>query len=184
MNEKTGEPFELRFIAVSPALGSSFIHYTQVLERLGIKSTIKSPEISNWLYRMRSGDFDRGAIWFLPDNIPTAHIDNFFNGELVDQPYSSNWANIADPAVDYLIDAIKNAETFENYSVAIRALDRVLLWNFYFIPGMAKTKVGIAYWELYGYPKPQPLTRITSHIDLWWWDEKKAATVLEYIGRQ
>lgn len=183
-HEQTGEQFHIRFVAVSPALGSSFIHYSQVLERLGISSTIKSPEISNWLYRMRSGDFDAGAIWFLPDNTPTATIDNFFNSALVDQPYSSNWANIADPAIDYLIEAIKNATEFEDYAAAIRALDRVLLWNFYFVPGMAKTKVGIAYWNRFGHPQPQPLTRITSHVDLWWWDEEKAAAVREYAGRQ
>ena len=184
VHRDTGEQFHIRFVAVSPALGSSFIHYAQVLERLGISSTIKSPEISNWLYRMRSGDFDAGAIWFLPDNTPTATIDNFFNSALVDQPYSSNWANIADPAVDYLIDAIKNATEFEDYAAAIRALDRVLLWNFYFVPGMAKTKVAIAYWNRFGHPQPQPLTRITSHVDLWWWDEEKAAAVREYAGRQ
>lgn len=183
VHRESGEPFHIRFVAVSPALGGSFVHYTQVLKRVGITSSIKSPEISNWLYRMRSGDFDGGAIWFLPDNTPTAHIDNAFNSALVDQPYSSNWSNMADPAVDYLISAIKNAETFEDYAAAIRALDRVLLWNFYFVPGMAKEKIGIAYWDRFGQPDPKPLNRITSHVHLWWWDEEKARLVNEYTGR-
>ena len=183
VHHETGEPFHIRFVAVSPALGGSFVHYTQVLKRVGITSSIKSPEISNWLYRMRSGDFDGGAIWFLPDNTPTAHIDNTFNSALVDQAYSSNWSNMADPAVDYLIDAIKNAELFEDYAAAIRALDRVLLWNFYFVPGMAKEKIGIAYWDRFGQPDPKPLNRITSHVHLWWWDEEKARRVNEHTGR-
>ena len=180
---ETKEPFHIRFVAVSPALGGSFVHYTQVLKRVGITSSIKSPEISNWLYRMRSGDFDGGAIWFLPDNTPTAHIDNFFNSALVDQPYSSNWANMADPAVDYLIEAVKTADNFEDYSAAIRALDRVLLWNFYFVPGMAKERVGIAYWDRFGQPDPMPLNRITSHVQIWWWDEEKAQRVNAHTGR-
>ncbi len=183
VHEETGEPFHIRFVAVSPALGGSFIHYTQVLERVGITSSIKSPEISNWLYRMRSGDFDAGAIWFLPDNTPTAMIDNAFNSEVVDLPYGSNWANMRDPAVDHLIEKIKTAEDFDTYAAAIRALDRVLLWNFYFIPGMAKEKIGIAYWDKFGQPDPVPLGRITSHVHLWWWDDEKAQRVLEYTGR-
>ena len=183
VHEDTAEHFRIRFVAVSPALGGSFIHYTQVLERVGISSSIKSPEISNWLYRMRSGDFDAGAIWFLPDNTPTATIDNAFNSVLVDLPYSSNWANMKDPAVDHLIEKIKTAKDFDTYSAAIRALDRVLLWNFYFIPGMAKEKVGIAYWNKFGQPEAKPLNRITSHVHLWWWDEEKAAAVKEYTGR-
>ena len=182
VHEESGEPFHIRLVAVSPALAGSFIHYGRVLERVGISTNIKSPEISNWLSRMRTGDFDGGAIWFLPDNTPTTTIYNFFSSELVDQAYSSNWANIADPAVDHLINAIKDATEFEEYSAAIRALDRVLLWNFYFVPGMTKTKVGIAYWNKFGQPDPQPLTRITSHVDLWWWDEEKAAAVDDYMG--
>ena len=181
VHAETGEKFHIRFVAVSPALGGSFVHYTQVLERMGISSSIKSPEISNWLYRLRSGDFDAGAIWFLPDNTPTAMIDNAFNSALVDQPYGSNWANIQDPAVDHLIEQIKDATDFETYAAAIRALDRVLLWNFYFIPGMAKEKVGIAYWDKFGQPEPTPLNRITSHVHLWWWDEDKATAVSEYM---
>lgn len=183
VHSETGEPFHIRFVAVSPALGGSFIHYTQVLERVGITSTIKSPEISNWLYRLRAGDFDAGAIWFLPDNTPTATIDNAFNSALVDLEYSSNWANIENPALDHLIEKIKTAEDFETYAAAIRALDRVLLWNFYFIPGMAKEKVGIAYWNKFGQPDPVPLNRITSHIHLWWWDEERAEAVNHYTGR-
>ena len=183
VHEETGEPFHIRMVAVSPALASSFIHYMQVLRRLGITATAKSPEISNWLSRMRTGDFDAGAIWFLPDNTPTSHIDNFFHSAQADLAYSSNWANIKDPAVDFLIERIKTADEFEDYSAAIRALDRVLLWNFYFIPGMAKTKVGLAYWDRFGQPDPVPLTRITSHIQHWWWDEEKAAKVAEYSGR-
>ena len=183
VHEETGEQFFLRFVAVSPALGSSFVHYTQVLRRLGIESTIKSPEISNWLSRMRTGDFDVGAIWFLPDITPTSHIDNFFSSEQADLAYSSNWANIRDPAIDFLIERIKTASEFEDYAAAIRALDRVLLWNFYFVPGMAKEKIGLAYWDRFGQPDPVPLTRITSHVQHWWWDEEKAARVNEYSGR-
>ena len=183
VHEETGEPFFIRFVAVSPALGSSFIHYTHVLRRLGIRSTVKAPEISNWLSRMRTGDFDGGAIWFLPDNTPTSHIANFFSSEQADLDYSSNWANIRDPAVDFLIQRVENASEFEDYAAAIRALDRVLLWNFYFIPGMAKTKIGLAYWDRFGQPEPMPLTRITSHVQHWWWDEEKASRVKEYSGR-
>ena len=183
VHELTGEPFNLRFVAVSPALASSFIHYMQVLERLGISSTAKSPEISNWLSRMRTGDFDAGAIWFLPDNTPTSLIDNFFHSAQADLAYSQNWANIKDPAIDFLIERIKTADEFEDYAAAIRALDRVLLWNFYFIPGMAKSKVGIAYWDRFGQPEPVPLTRITSHVQHWWWDDEKAAKVEAYSGR-
>ena len=73
VHERTGEPFFLRFVMFSPALARSVIPYTHVLRRLGIESTVKSPELSNWLYRMRSGDFDAGVNWFPAGQHPDPH---------------------------------------------------------------------------------------------------------------
>ena len=183
VHERTGEPFFIRFVAVSPALGGSFIPYTRVLRRVGIESSIKSPEISNWLYRMRSGDFDAGAVWFLPDNTPSLAIANAFSTAAANAPLSNNWANIRDPAVDRLIEALQAASTYEDYVAAVRALDRVLLWNFYFIPGMSKVKIGIAYWDRYGQPPAIPLDR-NVFVDTWWWDPDKAQAVSRWVGRE
>ena len=183
VHERTGEPFHIRFVAVSPALGGSFIPYTRVLKRVGIDSSIKSPEISNWLYRMRSGDFDAGAVWFLPDNTPSIIIANAISSAAAAQDFSNNWAKIRNPAIDHLIEAMNEAETYEDYVAAIRAIDRVMLWNFYFVPGMSKVKVGIAYWSRYGQPGWMPLNR-NAFVDSWWWDADKAAAVEAFVGRE
>ncbi|MDA0789615.1 MAG: extracellular solute-binding protein [Proteobacteria bacterium] len=175
----TGEPFEIRFVAVSPALGGSFVPFTRLLKRLGINTSIKSPEISNWLNRMRSGDFDAGAIWFLPDNLPTLLIKNSFASEEAGKAYGSNWSNLMDPAIDALIAAITGAETWDDYVAAIRAFDRVMLHNYYWIPMMSKTRHAIAYWNNYGKPDHGRLLRL-AFTDLWWWDQEKAESVRRY----
>ena len=87
---KNSRKVQCEVAAVSPALGGGFIPFTRVIKRLGITSSIKSPEISNWLYRMRSGDFDIGAIWFLPSMTPTRDVTNMFSSATADQEYSSN----------------------------------------------------------------------------------------------
>ncbi len=178
----TGEPFNLRLVAVSPSLGGSFIPYTNKLRRLGITSNIKSPEVSNWLYRMRSGDFDGGAIWFLPDFTPTLLVSNTFHSSAADQAYSSNWSNMRDPAVDALIAHMYKARTWEEFVAATRALDRVLSWNFYFVAVMSKTKNALVWWDKFGKPDHGILNREVVFHDLWWWDEAKAQRVLEFVG--
>ncbi len=179
---ETGEPFEIRFVAVSPALGQSFIPLTTLLTRLGISSSIKSPEVSNWLNRMRSGDFDAGSIWFLPDNLPTLLIKNSFASSEAEKEYSSNWSNLKDPAIDALIDAITLAETWSDYVTAVRALDRVMLHNYYWIPALSKTRHAIAYWNNYGQPEHDRLLRL-AHIDTWWWHEERANAVRAFRGQ-
>ena len=183
VHAETGEPFELRMVAVSPALAGSWIPYSRVLERLGIRATLSAPEISNWLYRMRSGDFDGGAIAFLPPNTPTMLIDNSFSSRAADQAYSFNWAHVKDPAVDVLVRAVYDAKTERDFLAATRALDRVLLWNFYYVPGTSKSSTGLAWWDKYDRVDHAPLQR-TGVEDIWWWDAKKAAHVESFLGAQ
>ncbi len=180
VHEKTGEPFNLRFVAVSPALGRSFISYTKVLEKLGITSTIKAPEISNWLFRMRSGDFDAGALWFLPDSTPTLLLSNTFSSAAADQEYSANWSNLKDPAIDELIEHVYAAQTYDDFMAALRAVDRVLLWNFYWLPGSSKINYAMVHWDKFGRAEYDRLIWVNSYVANWWWDEEKAARVAAF----
>ena len=174
VNAQTEEPFEVRLLAVSPALGGSFIPFIQALKKVGIEATVNSPEISSWLHRSRTGDFDGGAVWFLPDNIPTLLASNSFSSESLNIEYSPNWAHISNPAVDKLIEVAAAAKDKALYIAAIRALDRVLMWNFYFVPTMSRTHLAMVYWDRYGFIEHGRLTR-PEFYDAWWWDEEKAA---------
>jgi len=178
---KTGEPFHIRFVAVSPALAGSFVPFKKNLERLGITASIKAPEISNWLYRMRSGDFDAGAVPFMSTAIPTQHIKNWFTGSEADRDYSQNWSNLKDPAIDALIEAMSNATTWDDYVGAVRAFDRVMLLNYYWRPGMSKTRNSIAYWNKFGFPEDVTLRRMAIE-DTWWWDADIAAKTDAFTG--
>jgi microcin C transport system substrate-binding protein len=167
VDASTGEPFTLRLLAVSPALASSFIPYVQVLKKVGIAAQVTSPEVSSWLHRSRTGDFDGGALWFMPDNAPTLLVGSTFSSRTLGDAYSPNWAGIRDPAVDKLIGDVQHARTWEDYVAALRALDRVLLWNFYYAPAMSRTSQGLVYWNRFGRPDHGRLVRLAA-IDTWW----------------
>lgn len=176
VNADTGEPFTIRLLAVSPALGSSFIPYIQVLKKVGIKASVASPEISSWLHRSRTGDFDGGALAFAPDNTPGLLVSSTFHSRSVGDAYSPNWAGIQDPAVDKLIGDMEQARTHEDFVAVLRALDRVLMWNFYYAPTMSRTELGLVYWNRFSRAEHGRLVR-TAATDTWWWDAAKAARV-------
>ena len=181
VHHKTGEQFHIRFVAVSPALAASFLSFAKLLERLGITSSIKAPEISNWLFRMRAGDFDAGAIWFLPTYTPTLLVKNSFHSAEADKGYGSNWSNLRDPAVDAMIDAMQNAPNWDEYVAAIKAFDRIMLHNYYWQPMASNTRRAYAYWDKFGMPEHGRLRRM-AFIDNWRWDENKAAAVEAFTG--
>lgn len=182
VHRDTGETFELRFLAVSAALARSMVPYSKRVARLGVKTSISSPEISNWQYRMRSGDFDVGSIWFLPEVPPNNLLKRQFYSTNADLDYSYNWSNMRDPAVDALIDAVHGAQNWAEYVAACRAFDRVMQWNFYFVPSSTKDEQALVHWDKFGRPENQvPLTRHPM-VPTWWYDQEKAAAVRKYLG--
>ena len=125
---------------------------------------------------MRVGDFEGGMVWFIPDHTPGLMLMNSFLSTSADQEYGGNWAHIKNPAVDNLIYKVITARTEQDFLAATRALDRVLLWNFYFIPGMSRVQAALVWWDKFGRPE-QPVMKRQTALDTWWWDEAKAARV-------
>ncbi|MEM7001073.1 MAG: hypothetical protein AAF529_09810 [Pseudomonadota bacterium] len=57
-----------------------------------------------------------------------------------------------------------------------------MLWNHYFVPSGSKTQQAMAFWDKFGRPPDQaPLNR-QPQVPTWWFDEQKAAAVLEFVG--
>jgi microcin C transport system substrate-binding protein len=111
-------------------------------------------------------------------------IRNSFLSSEADKPYGSNWSNLRDPAIDALIQAIGEAHTWDDYVAAIRAFDRVMLHNYYWVPMMSKTRQALAWWDKYGIPEHERLSRL-AFVSLWWWDQEKAARVASFSrGKQ
>ena len=73
----------------------------------------------------------------------------FWGSQAADRPGSRNTFGIKNPAVDALIDRIIFAKDRAGLVAATKALDRVLLWNFYVVPQFTyshfrATRAGIA----------------------------------------
>ena len=86
-------------------------------------------------------------------------------------------------AVDALIKAMANAKTIDELRTASRALDRVVMWNYWQVPDLYFSKLPTSYWDKFGRPKVMPkYYSIDSALDLqpaWpittWWIRDPAA---------
>ena len=134
VNKETDQPFTIDFVFVSPFGIRSNMPFMAQLNRFGIATTARAPEVSNWLYRSRTGSFDGNGQNYDPSPMPGLQLRNRFGSASADIDYGQNWPGIKNPVVDSLIESVNRARTAEDVYAATRALDRVLLWNFYFIP--------------------------------------------------
>ena len=176
VSKETGEPFTIDFIFVSPFGIRSNMPFMAQLNRVGIATSARAPEVSNWLYRSRTGSFDGNGQNYDPTPMPGLQLRNRFGSASADVDYGQNWPGIKNPAIDSLIETVNRARTAEDLYAATRALDRVLLWSFYFIPGPSAPGLRLAYWDRFGQVGSEGLSHVP-YVDAWWWDAEKAARV-------
>ncbi len=182
VHTETGEPFTIEFVVIAPALVRLLIVYMDSLNRIGIDARARAIEQANYFNRMQHRQFESTRQNFIPGSLPGPNLRHQFSSEAAEQSGSLNWAGIQDPVVDYLIERIINADSEEALLTATRAFDRVMLWNFYYIPGLADADVRYVHWNRFGMPEGQALRR-PAHIDTWWFDEEKSRQVDEWHGR-
>jgi microcin C transport system substrate-binding protein len=84
---------------------------------------------------------------------------------------------IKNPAVDAMIERVIFAKSREELEAATRALDRVLLWNFYVVPQWTYPFTRTARWDRFSRPAVMPKYGQSAFPTIWWWDADKAAKV-------
>ena len=178
---RTGEPFTIEFLIRDPAFERVAIRYRDTLSRIGVDMSVRSVDTPQYVNRARERNFDMIYLGWAQSLSPGNEQRDFFGSEAADRSASRNWIGIQNPAVDKLIDRLIFAENREELIAATRALDRVLLWNHYVIPGWTLTKDRVAYWNRFGRPDPLPKYNI-GFPDIWWWDEEKAARIVQERG--
>ena len=86
-----------------------------------------------------------------------------------DLPGSFNFAGVADPAVDAMIDAMLNAREQEEFQAAVRAFDRVLLSGYYVVPTYHLGEAYLAHWDRV--TGPSGMTPLYGYYLPSWWDK-------------
>ena len=172
INEK-GELFTVEFLLDEASFARIINPYIRNLERLGINATVRIIDVANFQNRLNIYDYDVIIRRYVQPNTPGIEQKTYFSSETVNIPGSRNFAGIKNPAVDSLIDKIITARNREDLKNATRALDRVIMWNKFFIPQWYKGMHNIAYWDKFGQPEIRPRYD-TGFLDTWWYDEEKA----------
>lgn len=174
---KAGEPLKLEFLTFSPSFSRIILPIIRNLKTLGIDATLRLVDPAQYQERLKNFDFDLTTSRFSMRLTPGVELRNLFGSKAAKQPASFNLAGIKHPVVDHLIDKISSATSRKELVTACRALDRVLISEFYWMPHWFKDSHNVAYWNKFSRPlKKPPYHR--GIIDLWWFDQEKAKQLL------
>jgi len=176
VNATTGEPFTIEYLSSDPNAERLVLPYQANLQRIGITVTIRVVDSSQYVNRIRDFDFDMITTGWGQSLSPGNEQLLYWGSEAADNNSSRNYAGIKDPAVDKLINRIIFATDRQDLVAASKALDRVLLWNYYVIPQFYANYDRTARWDRFSHPDPMPKYTF-GFPTIWWWDAAKAATV-------
>ncbi len=174
VHAKTGEPFAVEFLAEGPSFERVFLFYKPSLDRLGIQATVRTVDEAQYENRLRNWDFDIMTSAWAESLSPGNEQRGYWGSQAADQPGSLNIVGIKNPAVDAMIEQVIFAKNRPDLEAATKALDRVLLWNFYVVPQWSYGKVRTARWDRFGHPDPMPKYGRAAFPTVWWWDAEKA----------
>ena len=169
-----GERFTMEFLATSPQNQRTLLPYARALSVLGILADIRMIDSTSFTNRRRYGDYDAMLVRGFIEMPPSWQLRPYFHSSSTEYWNSSG---INHRAVDFLVDAALGANNLESFVTACRALDRVLLWNYYQIPLDALEDTRIVYWNKFGRPELPDGMHVAPFPDGWWFDEKKAARI-------
>jgi microcin C transport system substrate-binding protein len=177
VNSKTNEPLSVELLVSQPAFERVALFYKPSLERLGIAVSVRTVDSSQYVNRLRQWDYDIIIASWGESLSPGNEQRGFWSSQAADQPGSRNLIGIKNPAVDKLIERLIFATTREDLVAATRALDRVLLWNFYVVPQWSYPFERTARWDRFSHPETMPKYGASAFPTVWWWDAAKAAKV-------
>lgn len=165
LRNKQGQHLELEILLVNPSLERILQAYLNSLNRVGINARMRTVDRAQYKQRLDNFDFDL-TLLTLPQTLsPGLEQWQYFHSSQAMVKGSKNYAGINSPVIDDLLEHLLNAKTYREQRTAARALDRVLLWNYYSIPNWYISHHRIAYQNRFEFVRTPPYTL---GLRAWW----------------
>ncbi|MES0403304.1 MAG: ABC transporter substrate-binding protein, partial [Hyphomicrobium sp.] len=177
-----GDVLTAEFLIESPAFEKIALPYVQHLRKLGIKASLRVVDSAQYKRRQDAHDYDIIIDTFAQSESPGNEQRDFWGSAAADRDGSRNTAGIKNPAVDKLIDKVVFATNREELVAATKALDRVLLWNYYVVPHWHYPYERIVTWDKFGRPETLP-SQTSGLTQIWWIDPEKQKALAAARGK-
>lgn len=171
-----GEPFKFEIVDESALFDRWLQPFLRNLERLGIEARLRTVDTAQYQNILDTFDFDMTIHVFPQSLSPGNEQRDYWNSARADQKGGRNLIGIKNPVVDELVEKLVHAHDRAGLVTLCRALDRVLLWNYYVIPQWYTGGYRLAYWDIFGQPTLAPKYGL-GFPETWWIDPAKAKKI-------
>ena len=171
-NLATGLPLKFEIISNS-ANGSTFtrvmLPFIANLKKIGIDASFRTIDVNVFKNRMDNFEFDMAIMSYRMSQMPGNELKEMFGSASADIKGSYNIMGIKNDVVDSLINKIVSAQTKEEYVASVKALDRVMLSEYYLIFQWYSGVNRVGYRNKFGMPDTKLKIGYQPFL---WWDKK------------
>ncbi|WP_273198451.1 extracellular solute-binding protein [Pseudomonas sp.] len=160
-----GKPLSFEILLVNPNLERILQPYVENLASIGIAARLRTVDRAQYKQRLDQFDFDMILMTLDQTLSPGLEQWQYFHSSQANVKGSKNYAGVANPIVDQLLEKLLAAQTREEQLAAGRALDRVLLWQYYSIPNWYLNYHRLAYRNRFAFVTTPPYTL---GLSAWW----------------
>jgi len=161
-----GEPLRFTFLNSQSGIERLLLPYKRNLAQIGITLEIRRIDASQYVNRLMARDYDMIVTGYPVTTSPGLELYNYFGSAAANDPGSSNLMVLKNPAVDSLITGLVKATSQPQMLSYAHALDRVLQWNYYWIPNYYPPGTSTVWWNRFGMPAI-PASNDEA-IESWW----------------
>jgi len=156
VNKITGERLIFEILITQASFERVILPYQEHLKRLGIDVVIRKVGPSEYVNRIRSFDFDMTTTVFRANLNPGNELFDYWSSKSANVMGSGNISGIADARLDQLIQLVMEAKTRDELEHRVRALDRLLMWEYIVVPQWYLDIHRVAYWNSLLRPEISP----------------------------
>lgn len=170
LKNANGEPFQFEILldaGSAPTWERVVLPFIGQLKRLGIQASLRVVDSNQYKTRLDHFDYDMIVSVWGQSLSPGNEQRYFWGSESADAKGSYNYAGVKNKTVDYLIEQIIRANTKQQHTDAVHALDRVLLFQYYVIPHWYTDATRMLYWDKFEMPEVVPMKGVNPMT--WWY---------------
>lgn len=143
--------------------------WQRTLGRLGIKVALRGVDSAQYLQRQRTYDFDAMLMTYTSSLSPGTEQAFRWGSASANAEGTYNFAGVADPAIDAMIDHLLEARGKEEFVTAVRAYDRLLISGAYVVPLYYQPDQWVGRWARIARPEVTPIYGY--QLPTWWREE-------------
>ncbi|MEM8802008.1 MAG: ABC transporter substrate-binding protein, partial [Pseudomonadota bacterium] len=148
--------------------------YIENLKALGVDATYNRIDPAQYQDRNQNTDFEMRDAAYGVQLIESTGLSQRFGCEDRDDVF--NDAGYCNPVVDALAESLLEVETYDEMAAHIRAIDRIMRYDYFVVPVWYLPESWMAHFDMYGFPEELPPFS-SGFLDFWWIDTEKEAAL-------